>query len=49
MKRAFALPLCPQFVALSSVACAVHGGKRGKLSAVQLPALRAAGAHLSPV
>jgi len=47
MKHAFALSLCPQSAALSSAACAGHGGKRGLVSAVQLPALRAAGAHLS--
>jgi hypothetical protein len=46
-KDAFALPLCPHFAALSSAACGVHEGEPGKLSAVQLPTLRPAGAHLS--
>src|ERR1700693_1459903 len=45
-KGTFALPLCPQRTALSSAACGEHGGRRGELSAVQLRALRAAGADL---
>jgi len=46
-KAAFALSLCPHFAALSSVARGLHGEERAKLSALQLPGLRAAGAHLS--
>jgi hypothetical protein len=45
-KDASALSLCPHFAALSSAACGLHGGERTKLSVVQLPGLRAAGAHL---
>lgn len=45
-KDAFALSLCPHFAALSRTACGVHGGGRGELSAVQLPALCATGAYL---
>ena len=45
---AFALPLCQRCAALSS-ATSGHGGKRTDLSAVQLRALRAAGAHLPRV
>ena len=41
-----ALPICPQRAALSSAACGEQGGKRGDLSALQLRALRAAGADL---
>jgi hypothetical protein len=47
LEDAFALSLCPQFVALSSAASGVDEGGGAELSAVQLPALRAAGAHLS--
>lgn len=49
LEDALALPLCPRFAALSSAACGVHEGERGELSAVQLPALRATGAHLPPL
>jgi hypothetical protein len=41
-----ALPLCLRYVALSSAACGAYEGKRGDLSALQLQALRRAGAHL---
>jgi hypothetical protein len=46
LEDAFALPLCPHFAALSSAACGVHEGGRRQLSAVQLPTVRATGAHL---
>lgn len=47
LEDAFAFPLCPQFAALSSATCEGHEGRRAELSALQLSALRAAGAHLS--
>jgi len=47
LEDAFALSLCPQFVALSSAASGVDEGGGAELSAVQLPALRAAGARVS--
>jgi hypothetical protein len=49
LEDAFALPLCPHVAALSSATCGVHEGGRAELSAVQLPALRATGAHLPPL